>query len=176
MVEWPAKVVKLQSQDFNPGILMLCVGFLQYYTACLLPQQMESFYLFQIPILINIVFLANLMTYRKLHRFMVANFPIIWFTCPSFRRAKISTWDWKLSEFTPLRNVYKPHVKGENNLKTISAAYFPKFFHVCHMILITAPRCRRASLIISTLQMTSQYTRGHKGATLTDSDSTAKLQ
>lgn len=42
-------------------------------------------------------FLANSMAYSKLHRLMVANFHIIWFTCLSFKGVKISTWNWKLS-------------------------------------------------------------------------------
>lgn len=46
-------------------------------------------------------FQQNPMTDRKRHRFLVANLLMIWLTCLSCRRAKISTWTWKLSKLTP---------------------------------------------------------------------------
>lgn len=83
-----------------------------------------------IPILINMMFPAKLTDIQKTADSWL---PIIWCTCLSVRRAKISTWNWKLSKFASDQGTFTCQIFKEKQFKKYLLVLFnfqSSFIHI----------------------------------------------
>lgn len=143
--EWSATVVNknivFRSYNSDPCLLTLRIGFLQSYGACLFPANSyfiaSKYYVLMkvIPILINMMFPAKLTDVQKTADSWL---PVIWCTCLSVRRAKISTWNWKLSKLASDQGTFTCQIFTEKQFKKYLLVLFnfqSSFMHIsceCH--------------------------------------------
>lgn len=182
--EWSATVVNknivFRSYNSDPCLLTLRTGFLQSYGACLFPANSyfiaSKYYVLMkvIPILINMMFPAKLTDVQKTADSWL---PVIWCTCLSVRRAKISTWNWKLSKLASDQGTFTCQVFTEKQFKKYYCCLIFKVLScIYHVNVTTAPRCSRAGIIISMSWMGSRHSRSIKDQELTEnSDSRTEL-